>query len=573
MSNHEISQLLAQVAQLLEIDGANPFRVRAYQNAALAVENWPRSLADMVRAEEDLSQLPGLGRDLAEKIRSAVATGSLAPREELLQRLPAGLLQILKLPGLGPKRVRALFTELKISTLEQLRAAAAAQAIQALPGFGPKLQQQIQKDLEEPALQSTRQLWATVKPAAEELAEYLLRLPGVAAAVAAGSFRRGCETVGDLDILASALPAAAARIMDAFVSFEDVREIVSQGETRATVVLRSGLQVDLRVVPPESFGAAWQYFTGSKTHGVELRKLAQQKKMKLNEYGLFKGNRRLAGKSEEEIYRALGLAYIEPELRENQGELEAARRGKLPDLIELKHIRGDLHAHTLATDGQASLAEMAAAARARGYSYLAITDHSQRVTVAHGLDANRLARQLEAIDALNEKLAGFTVLKGLEVDILEDGSLDLPDSLLQRLDLTVCSIHSKFNLPRTRQTERILRAMDNSYFSILGHPTGRLLNQRAAYEVDMESIIRGARERGCFLELNCHPERLDLNDVYCRLAKAQGVKISLATDAHSVQDFAQMPYGLNQARRGWLEPADVLNTRSLKDLKKLLRRK
>jgi DNA polymerase (family 10) len=455
--------------------------------------------------------------------------------------------------------------------LDQLRSAVAAKTIQALAGFGPKLQQQILKNLEEPALQGDRRLWASIKPVAEELCLVLGRVPGAGAVTAAGSFRRGCETVGDLDLLAVA--ASGEKFMDAFVHFEDVKEILSHGPTRSTVILRSGLQVDLRVVPRESFGAALQYFTGSKAHSVELRKMAQKQNLKLNEYGVFRGGKQVAGATEADVYRALGLAYIEPELRENRGELDAAREKSLPSLVALQHIRGDLHAHTRATDGTASLEEMAAAARARGYSYLAITDHSQRVTVAHGLDASRLAHQLDAIDRLNEKFSDFTLLKGMEVDILEDGSLDLPETMLARLDLTVCSVHSKFNLSAEAQTARILRAMDNPHFSILGHPTGRLLNERPPYAVDMEKIILGAKARGVFLEINSHPSRLDLNDVYCREAKNQGVKISLATDAHSVQDLGQLPYGLNQARRGWLEPADVLNTHSLRDLKKLLRKR
>ncbi|NTV52161.1 MAG: DNA polymerase/3'-5' exonuclease PolX [Candidatus Firestonebacteria bacterium] len=571
LQNQEIAELLTQVAQLLEIDGANPFRIRAYRNAALAVENHPRSLADMVRAQEPLSQIPGVGNDLAEKIQEAVLTGRLALREELLQHLPAGLLQLLRLPGLGPKRVRTLYLELKISDLAKLRAAVMANRVQTLPGFGPKLQAQLLKALNEPALQSSRRLWAAVKTVVDELTTMLQGISSVAAVSAAGSFRRACETVGDLDLLAAA--PKAAPVMDAFVHFEDVREIISQGETRATVVLRSGMQVDLRVVPRESYGAALQYFTGSQAHNVALRKLAQQKNLKINEYGVFRGAKRLAGAEEAEIYRVLGLACPSPELRENRGELEAARLKTLPRLVALNDIRGDLHAHTNATDGADSLTAMADGARARGYEYLAITDHSQRVTVAHGLNTARLAHQLDAIDRLNEKGSGLLLLKSMEVDILEDGSLDLPEAMLARLDLTVCSVHSKFNLSRTAQTERILRAMDNPYFSILGHPTGRLLNERPPYDVDMEKILPGARARGCFLEVNSHPARLDLTDIYCREAKNLGVKISIATDAHAVRDFAQMAYGLNQARRGWLEPEDVLNTYAWKDLKKILRRK
>jgi DNA polymerase (family 10) len=361
--------------------------------------------------------------------------------------------------------------------------------------------------------------------------------------------------------------------MDRFTAYEDVRKIVSKGGTRSTVVLQSGLQVDLRVVPRGSYGAALHYFTGSKAHNIAVRKRGVRRGLKINEYGVFEGKKQVAGKTEKEVYGAVGLRYIEPELREDRGEIEASEKNRLPALVRLKDIRGDLHAHTDATDGRNSLEEMAEAARKRGYEYLAITEHSRRVTMAGGLDTEKLAAQIERIDRLNEQFDGFRLLKGIEVDILADGTLDLPDAILERLDLCVCSVHYHQNLPRQKQTERILRAMENPLFNILAHPTGRLIGRRKPYEVDLEKIMETARDSGVFLELNAGPERMDLNDSHCRTAKEIGVKVALATDAHSTAGLNFMRYGIGQARRGWLEAEDVINTRSLPELVKLLERK
>jgi len=387
----------------------------------------------------------------------------------------------------------------------------------------------------------------------------------------AGSYRRKRETVGDIDILAACKPRSP--IMQYFVNYEDVADVLSQGRKRSTVILRNGLQVDLRVVPEESYGSALHYFTGSKAHNIAVRTIGVKKGLKINEYGVFRGRRRIAGRTEEEVFAQVGLPFIEPELREGRGEIEAARQGRLPNLVKLSDIRGDLHAHSTASDGHATITEMAKAARARGYQYLSINDHSQRVRIAHGLDPKRLARQLAEIDRLNGSTKEFLVLKSTEVDILEDGSLDLPDNMLHRLDLTVCAVHSKFGLSRERQTERIIRAMDNPCFDILGHPTGRLINERPPYEVDMERLLLAARERGCYLEVNAQPDRLDLTDLHCRMAKDLGVKVAISTDAHSTTDLDLVRFGLDQARRGWLEADDVLNTRTWPALKRLLRRR
>jgi DNA polymerase (family X) len=527
-------------------------------------------VADMVAKGEDLSELPSIGEDLAAKIKEIVDTGQCQTLEKLQKQMPPTVTQLLQIPGLGPKRVRTLYHELDVQTLEQLGRAALDHRIRELPGFGVKTEAAILqasgKQLDTPA----RFKLAIAAQYAEPLKEYLEKGPGAVAVVVAGSYRRCRETVGDIDILASA--SDARPMMDHFVAYDEVREIVAKGGTRSTVILKCGLQVDLRVVGVESFGAALQYFTGSKAHNIEIRRRAQERKRKISEYGVFAGRRRISSDTEESVYRAVGLPWIPAELRENRGEIEAAQAGKLPVLVELRDLKGDLHAHTKASDGHHSLKEMAQAAASRGLEYLAITEHSRRLTVARGLDPQRLRRQIAEIDRLNAEFAGVTVLKGVEVDILETGRLDLPDEVLGKLDLVVGAVHSQFTLSRTKQTERILRAMDHPHFTILAHPTGRLLDGREPYDVDMLRIIRHARERGCFLELNAQPNRLDLLDIHCQLARDEGVLVAISSDAHRVQDFDNLLYGVGQARRGWLSKDDVLNTRSLTDLGPLLKR-
>ena len=567
--NADIAAHFEEIADLLEIQGENPFRIRAYRNAARTVGDLGVELTTLVGQGEDLTRLPGIGKDLAAKILEIIQTGTTAKLKQLHKAVPASVTELLKLPGLGPKRVKLLMEELGIRTLKQLQRAAQSGKIQQLPGFGEKTERQILQSLQAQTGEGERIKLAVAAQYAEALLAYLRDIPGVKHAEVAGSYRRAKETVGDLDILVGA--AAKSPVMARFVAYDEVKKVLSHGKTRATVILRSGLQVDLRVVPEESFGAALQYFTGSKSHNIVIRRLGQQRGLKINEYGVFKGDKRIAGATEESVYKTVGLPYIAPELRENRGEIEAAKSNRLPVLIEINDLMGDLHSHTKATDGHNSLEEMAAAAKKQGLKYLAITEHSQRLTVAKGLDAVRLERQMEEIDRLNAELKGFTLLKGIEVDILEDGKLDLPDAVLARLDLVVGAVHSKFNLSRKKQTERILRALDNPHFTILAHPSGRLIGEREAYDVDMESIIRAARQRACFLELNAHPERLDLSDVYCSMARSEGVLVSIASDAHSVLDFANLRFAIGQARRGWLEVPDVLNTRSLAKLQTLLK--
>jgi DNA polymerase (family 10) len=568
--NADLAAVFEEIADRLEIEGTNPFRIRAYRNAARQLQAMGVPVADMVAKGEDLTELPSIGEDLAAKIKETVETGQCQALEKLRKKMPPTVTQLLQIPGLGPKRVRTLYHELDVQTLEQLGRAALDHRIRELSGFGVKTEaailQATVKHLDTPA----RFKIAIAAQYAEPLKEYLEKGPGVVAVVVAGSYRRCRETVGDIDILASV--SDAQHMMDHFVAYDEIQEIVAKGGTRSTVVLKCGLRVDLRVVGVESFGAALQYFTGSKAHNIEIRRRAQERKLKISEYGVFAGRRRISSDTEESVYRAVGLPWIPAELRESRGEIEAAQAKKLPVLVELRDLKGDLHAHTKATDGHHSLKEMAQAATSRGLEYLAITEHSRRLTVAHGLDPQRLRRQIAEIDQLNAELGGATVLKGIEVDILESGRLDLPDEVLGELDLVVGAVHSQFTLSRTKQTERILRAMDHPHFTILAHPTGRLLDGREPYDVDMLRIIRHARERGCFLELNAHPNRLDLLDIHCQLARDEGVLIAISSDAHRVQDFDNLRYGVGQARRGWLSKDDVLNTRSLTDLRPLLKR-
>jgi DNA polymerase (family 10) len=569
--NAEIAEVLNRTAELLEIDGANPFRVRAYRNAARTVGGLPRSVVTMLTEGADLSKLSGIGKDLAHKIEEVADTGHLPLLDEIERRLPPGLAQLLGVPGLGPKRVRALYEVLGIDDLGRLTKAARAGKIQRLPGFSLKTEANILHALETRGAEEHRMKRAEAEEVAGPLLRHLQETKGVKQVVVAGSYRRKKETVGDLDILATCTRTSPA--IERFVAYEDVAEVVSRGTKRSTVILRNGLQVDLRVVPEVSYGAAMHYFTGSKAHNIAVRTMGMERGLKINEYGVFKGKRRVAGRTEAEVFAQVGLPYIEPELREGAGEIEAAKKGRLPRSVTTEDIRGDLHIHSKATDGRYSIAEMARAARARGLAYLAITDHSKRVAIAHGLDERRLAAQIAEIDDLNAKLRGIRILKSIEVDILPDGRLDLPDSILRELDLTVCSVHSKFDLPRERQTERIIRAMDNRCFNILGHPGGRLLGERPPYDVDMERVIAAARERNCFLEVNAQPDRLDLTDTHCRLAKDMGVKVAISTDAHSIAGLDLLRFGVDQARRGWIEPGDVLNTRPWREVKRLLRRR
>lgn len=564
VQNAEIAAMFDQAADLLEIEGENQFRVRAYRRAARTIEGLPQSVRSMLAAQQDLSELPGIGKDLAGKIAGIVQSGHFELLDQLKKKLPGDVAEMAGLPGLGPKRVKLLYDKAKVHTLDDLRRAIKTGKLNGLHGFGPLTQKKLAAALEKPVVQKRFKL-AVAEAEAEALVAFLR---GEGRVVVAGSYRRRRDTVGDLDILVTSKHGAA--VGDRLVGYDNVAEVLAHGPTRTTVVLRSGIQVDVRAVPELSYGAALLYFTGSKAHNIALRGIANDHKWKLNEYGLFSGKRRIAGATEEEVYKKLGLAYTPPEMREDRGEIALAMKNALPRLVSVEDIRGDLHAHSDWTDGTAPIADMAAAAQACGYAYMALTDHSRRVAMAHGLDPTRVARQCREIDKLNAKLKDFTILKGIEVDILKDGDLDLPDKTLAQLDVVVASVHSYFDLPREAQTERIVRAMQNPYVSIVGHPTGRLIGEREPYDVDMDRITSAARELNCWLEINAEPDRLDLNDIHAHMAKSKGVKIAVSTDAHSVNAFQYIRFGIDQARRAWLTADDVINTRGLAQLRKLL---
>jgi len=566
VQNAEIAAMFDQAAELLEIKGENQFRVRAYRRAARVVEGLPQSVKSLLAAGRDLSELPGIGKDLAGKIAEIVDSGHFPLLDSLKKKLPGELGEIAALPGLGPKRVKLLHDKLKVSTLNDLRSVVKAGRLHRIRGFGPVIEKKLSAALEKPAAKKRFKL-SVAEAEAEALVAFLRDGGRV---VVAGSYRRRRDTVGDLDVVVTA--ADGATVGDKLVSYENVAQVLAHGPTRTTVVLRSGLQVDVRAVAEASYGAALLYFTGSQAHNIALRGLAAHRGWKLNEYGLFSGRRRIGGLTEEEIYKKLGLAFIPPELREDRGEIALAAAGKLPQLVTRADIRGDLHVHSDWTDGTASIEAMAEAAQARGYEYVALTDHSRRVAMAHGLDPARLSKQAREIDRVNGRLHGLTILKGIEVDILKDGRLDLPDPSLAQLDVVVASVHSYFDLPREAQTERVIRAMRNRHVSIIGHPTGRLIGEREPYAIDMERVIAAAHELGCHLEVNAQPDRLDLNDNYIHSAKEAGVTLAISTDAHSVDAFECIRFGVDQARRGWLTADDVINTRPLAKLRKILRR-
>jgi len=566
VQNAEVAAMFDQAAELLEIEGENQFRVRAYRRAARVIEGLPQSVKSLLSAGRDLSELPGIGKDLAGKIAEIVQTGHFALLDSLKRKLPGQLGEIAALPGLGPKRVKLIHDKLKVSTLDDLRRVVKTGRLHGLRGFGPIIEKKLSAALEKPTTEKRFKL-SVAEAEAEALVAFLRNGGRV---IVAGSYRRRRDTVGDLDVLVTAADGAA--VGNKLVSYENVAEVLAHGPTRTTVVLRSGLQVDVRAVPEESYGAALAYFTGSQAHNIALRAIAAHRGWKLNEYGLFSGRRRIAGLTEEEIYKKLGLAFIPPELREDRGEIALAAANNLPRLVTRADIRGDLHVHSDWTDGTASIEAMAKAAQAQGYEYIALTDHSRRVAMTHGLDPARLTRQGREIDRVNARLHGLTILKGIEVDILKDGRLDLPDAGLAKLDVVVASVHSYFDLPREAQTERVIRAMQNRHVSIVGHPTGRLIGEREPYDIDMQRVIAAAHALSCRLEVNAQPDRLDLNDIHIHAAKQAGVQLAISTDAHAVNAFACIRFGIDQARRGWLTADDVINTRSLADLRKLLKR-
>jgi len=569
MTNHDIAAVFEQIADLLEFKGSNPFRIRAYRNAARTIQDLPESMADIV-ADPDRSpdDVEGIGKDLAEKIAALVETGSLPMLDELLAEIPESVLAILRVPGLGPKRAAILYNELNVTTLDELRDACQAGRVRELKGFAAKTEAAILQGLEIASVAQERILWAEADEHARSILAHLQQCSAIERLQAAGSYRRGKDTIGDLDFLAVA--GDVNRVMDHLAQYGDLADVLLRGETKMSIRLAGGLQVDLRVVPAESFGAALQYFTGSQAHNIELRGRAKARGLKINEYGVFRGKKSIAGRTEEEVYGALDLPCFPPELREARREFDWAEAGELPTLIEPGDIRGDLHMHSTWSDGVATIEEMAAASKQRGMKYIAITDHSKRVAMAGGLDEKRLRKQWAEIDKLNQRLKGITVLKGVEVDILEKGGLDIRDDVLAEADWVVASVHYGQNQPRERITRRVIEALENPHVSALAHPTGRMLRQRKPYEIDLEAVLKTARDCGKMMELNAHPIRLDLDDVACAAAKNHGVPVVISTDAHRPDGLDAMRYGVLQARRGGLTSHDVANTRTWAQMKKMI---
>lgn len=571
MKNREIARIFSDIADILEIKEGNPFKIRAYRKASLNLEGLTRNLAEM--SHKEILDIPGVGADLAAKIEEYLQTGVIAMHEQLRAEVPPGLRALLAIPDLGPKTAKSIYDSLGVASIEELEKAARDHRLAGIRGIAQKTEENILKGIEAVRRGKERLPLGRMLPAAQELVEGLKSSAPVARIEIAGSIRRRRESIKDIDLVATSPDAAA--VMEAFVNLPQVYDVSMKGPTRASVIIRDGVQVDLRVVEPESFGAALAYLTGSKPHNVRLREMAVKRGMKINEYGIFgdSDNVRLGGASEEDVYRLLDLPFIPPELREDQGEIEAALAGKLPKLVTLQDLRGDLHVHTKWSDGAHTIVDLVEAARQAGLSYLAITDHSQTLGIARGLTVERLMEQAQEIKAFNSEHRDFTVLHGTEMDIQADGSLDFPDSALKKLDVVVASIHSGFGFPRDKMTARIAAAMRNPYVSIIAHPTGRLIGEREGYEVDMEALLRVAKETGTAMEINSYPLRLDLADKYVRRAKELGVAVAINSDAHFKNQFATLSYGISVAQRGWLEKGDVLNTMDAPELLKRLKEK
>lgn len=566
MKNQEIARIFSTMADILEIEDDNRFKIRAYRRAAQNIEGFSRGVDELSR--EELLEIPGIGAELAAKIEEYIRTGSMHAFEKLKGEVPVGLLTFLAVPGLGPKTARLLYEQLHVTTLEDLEQAAREHRLPSIPGIGEKSEENILKGIDMVRRGKERQPLGRVLPIAQELVAELREKARIERIEIAGSLRRRRETVKDIDLVVTADDPEG--VMRVFVSLSQVDDVIMQGPTRSSVILREGLQVDLRVVAPESFGAALSYLTGSKGHNIRLRDMAVKAGLKLNEYGIFResDDARLGGEEEEDVYRVLGLPFIPPELREDLGEVEAALVGKLPRLITTEDIRGDLHCHSNWSDGAHTLEELAQGAQARGYAYIAVTDHSHALGVAHGLSIERLMEQKRELAALNSRLKGFTILFGTEMDIRTDGSLDYPDEVLRELDVVIASIHSGFRQTKAQLTARIVTAMRNPYVSVIAHPTGRLIGERDAYEVDMDEVLRVARKTGTALEINSYPLRLDLSDSYARRAMKMGISLVINSDVHVISQFDTIHFGVSIARRGWLEKGDVLNTLELPQLRK-----
>ncbi|MDM7940638.1 MAG: DNA polymerase/3'-5' exonuclease PolX [Methanothrix sp.] len=571
LKNREVAGVLYEMAELLELHAENRFKIIAYSKAARAIESLKEDIEQLCK-EGRLQSLPGVGKAISEKVEEYLRTGQIQAHQDLLKKTPAGLAELLKISGLGPKTIFMLHEKLNITNLDELEKAAREHRIRRLPRMGAKSEKNILKSIERYRKRSTRILYSTAEPVVSEVLAYLQKMEGLEHITAAGSYRRGKETVGDIDILATA--TRPEEVVAAFVRMPMVEEVLSRGPTKASVIVKETIQVDLRIVEHRSYGTVLQYFTGSKEHNVLLRQLALDRGYSLSEYSLkrLSDGQGLFFDREEDVYAHLGLQYIPPEMREDRGEIEAARQGRLPELVSLMDIRGDLHVHSDWSDGRASIIEMARAAQALGYEYLALCDHSPSVGIAGGLAPEKLEEKIEAIAAVNEVLEGLTVLVGTEVDIKADGKLDYPNDLLARCDIVVASVHMGQQQKEREITGRLISAIENEFVDIIGHPTGRIINQREPYEVDMKAVLDAAARTGTAMEINAYPTRLDLNDVYARMAKDMGVKMSINSDAHEPEQLKVMKFGVNVARRGWLEKKDLLNALSLQDLLRALKR-
>ena len=577
MDNKAIANVFYETADLMEINGDDSFRIRSYRRAAEALEGLPDQVATLIDEPKKLLEIPGIGKGMVANIQELCRSRKLGIHQELLQKYRPTMLELLKIQGLGPKTIALLWSAFQVSDLEGVEKLAREGKLRELPRLSEKSEQKILKAIENYRRISGRFLLDEADRTADKLTEHLKHIEGIEKITPAGSLRRGRETVGDIDMLITGPccvdDARRAALIEEILRFPGIMEVLAKGDNKVSFKLRSGMQVDVRTLPPDSYGAAMQYFTGSKNHNVTLRQRALKMGYTLSEYGLFRldNNKRVAGATEDEIYGKLKLDWIPPELRESCGEIEAAAEHKLPTLITVDDLRGEVHMHTIETDGKCTIEEMAEAAKERGYQYIAITDHSKNLAFANGLDDKRAVQHIARIRAANEQIKGITVMAGIEVDILADGELDLSDSVLQQMDVVVASVHSAFNQEPQQMTDRLLRALSNQNVSILGHPTGRLLLRRDAYPFDMEAVLKAARENKVAMELNAYPDRLDLNDVHLRMARDRGVKIVINTDAHHTSHFEKIKYGILQARRAWLTPKDVLNTLPEQEFRKAMK--
>jgi len=567
MENKKIAHVFQEIGDILEILGDSRFRIRSYHKGAQVIANYPYHVRDIYEKDPGLlDEIPGIGKALMVKIVEILETGDCQAHLKLVKQIPPGVLDVLRLRGIGPKKTKLFLDELNINSVIKLKDAAKRGLLRELPGMGEKSETDVLAAIESYGQLASRIPLHKASETAEEILSYMKKFKPVKKVTYAGSLRRMRRTIGDIDILASGPP----EIIDYFCNFPEISHIEAKGDTKATVILEDGIQVDLRVVAEESFGAALYYFTGSKAHNIATRKIAQKMGLKINEYGVFKGEKSLAGKTEEEIFKTIGLPYIIPEMREDNGEIEFMKNNPEFKTVDVSDIKGELHSHSDWSDGDNTIEEMAEAAKALGYEYLAVTDHSGSLKITHGLDSDRLKAQMREIDRLNKKLEGITILKGIEVDIMKDGSLDMEDSVLAELDIVVASVHTYFKLDEKEQTDRIIRAIKHPLVNILGHPTGKLVGQREAYDVDLSKLMRAAKESETTLELNCNLKRLDLDAKHLRAARDMGVLISLDTDAHATSHLSYVRFGVSIARRGWLEPSNVLNAMTLSDLKKHL---